>query len=991
MFHKTSSSYPMWFAYLLIAAFFSCNADAPNDSVDTVSASQFIEEELKQVKILQDSFKFDKAIDILETLRQSPDFLVAFDSSKSNVHHKYGLMLFNKEDYPRAILQLDTAILFRSNIKESRLEQLANSYNIRAQAKIQLNEETALADIQQAIEYGDQVGMDQTILAGYYIFMAVALQNRGDFGQAEYFYQKNLNNASIKEGSEEMAMLYTSLSSFYGLQNKIPEQRDAIQKALKIYNQLGDRFKRSRFVTAITFGVIYLNEGNWQEAETYFAKLHQEIRQSKNSYSKLEENCLNSLAYASIAMNNPQKARTYYTDLLDLSVKINPSSYNRSRAIAYEGLGDADLLEEKFTAAISNYHKAVQSLFLDFVSDDIYSVPSTNLHPVINRTDALRILGFKADAHLKQFNANHQQIDRNVLGFKVDTSLEQTNVSHQQIDLDAALQIYNFLDALLTNIRQEYKAASSRFNIVKESIPIYEQASLVALQLYELNQDKKYLYQAFDFATKNKAIVLQDGLQNERAKFAGIPAKLLNQENALKKEHFQLEAEIIEMESAEKGTKTLLEKGTKILANKKDKRFEVIRAYEELIQKLEQDYPKYYKLKYEISQVIDPETIAASLPEEAAVIEFFVGPRNLFIFTISSEGLKHYVLPKPKRLFTRTRKFRKMLQDSNNPLTDGEYSKLSYSLYQSLLEIPLKDLEEQGEVKRLIIIPDNQLLQVSFDALLYEEFETNDETLTWDDSEIPYLLKKYAISYAYSNKLITDPESNKRIKKSLNSFVGFGLEYDDYTLEGINELSKLDVDTTLSRGMGKLYHSVSEIEEVRDILGEGDLWRDKKATKESFLKYAPESKILHLAMHGYESAENPLNSALIFTREKEDFDFLLKAAELYTMSLHSDMVVLSACHTASGRVYEGEGVRSLARAFRYAGCPSLVATLWSVSDYSTKKIMVDFYKHLKNGDSKDIALQKAKLNYLRTGQPSQKMPYFWTNLVLIGETKALSF
>jgi len=960
MFPKTLSAYLGWIACLIIATFFSCTTDAPNDSADNVAASQFIQEKLKQVKILQDSFEYDRAIEILQTLRQGPDFLMAFDSSKSNVHHKYGLMLFNKEDYHRATLHLDTAILFRSNIKKYRLEQLANSYFIRAQAKLQLQEETALADIQQAIEYINQAGSDQNILAEYYIFMAVALQNRGDFGQAEYYYQKNINGKNIKEGSVKMAMLYTSLSTFYGLQNKIPEQRDAIQKALRIYNQLGDQYERNYFTTAIIFGTIYLYEGNWREAETYFKKLYEEIRQSKNSYLKLEEDCLNNLAYASIRMNKPQKAYAYYTDILNLSEKVSSSPYIRIRAIAYEGFGDVEVLKSNFTAAISNYHKAVQSLFLDFSSDDIYSVPSVDQHPVISRIDALRILGLKADAHLKRFDA-----------------------SQQQIDLDAALQIYHFLDALLTNIRQEYKAASSRFNIVKESIPIYEKASLIALQLYELNQDKKYLYQAFNFAAKNKAIVLQDGLQNERAKFAGIPAKLLNQENALKKEHYQLEAEIIEMESTGKETKELVDK--------KNKRFEVIQAYEKLIQKLEQDYPKYYKLKYEVSQVVDPETIAANLPEETAVIEFFVGPNNLFIFTISSKGLKHYVLPKPGRLFTRTRKFRKMLQESDYPLADGEYSKLSYSLYQSLLETPLKDLEQQGEVKRLIIIPDNQLLQISFDALLYEEFETNEKTLTWDNAEIPYLLKKYAISYAYSNKLITDPVSSKRIQKSLNTFAGFGLEYDDYTLEGINELSKLEVDTTLSRGMGKLYHSVSEIEEVRDILGEGDLWRDQKATKESFLEYAPKSKILHLAMHGYESAENPLNSALIFTRKGEDFDFLLKAADLYTMSLHSDMAVLSACHTASGRVYEGEGVRSLARAFRYAGCPSLVSTLWSVSDYSTKEIIITFYKHLKEGDSKDLALQKAKLNYLRTGQPSQKMPYFWTNLVLIGETRALDF
>jgi len=948
-----------WIIYLFIGCLVSCTSETSNDIVDTNFFDQIIQDNLKEVKRLQDSLEFDKAIELLQTLRLENSFRKSSDSLQSNVYHKYGLMLFKKENYYQAILELDTAIMIRTKIEEYPIEELANSYYLRSQARLQQNDEKALADIQQAIEYGEQIG-DQKVLMKYYIFIATALQDRGDFGQAEKYYEKVLNSKILKEKSHQMALLYLNLGKFYFLQNNFSEQRKVLQKALRIYKGEGEVGEREYFASAITYGTSFLYQAKWKEGERYFVKVLDELKQSKKNYNKLEELCINNLAFINIQINNPQKARSYYTDMLELSTRMSPSKYTVTKAVAYEGLGDVDLYEAKFTAAITNYHKAIQSLFLDFDTDDIYANPTSNENPVLNKKDALRILGFKVDAHLKKFEANQEQLD-----------------------LKEALEIYQFMDVLLTNIRQELKSASSRFKIVKENIPIYEKASLIALQLYELNQDKKYLNQAFHFATKNKAIVLQDGLQNERAKFAGIPSKLINQENSLKKEYYEIEAEIIELEVGGKASNKL--------SAKKNKRFEIIRSYEKLVAKLERDYPKYYSLKYEVSQVVDPETIANSLPDKTALVEFFVGNKNLFVFTISSEGLRHYTFPKPKNLLAETRKFRQMLQDSNSPSASKEYFEVAYSLYQSLFEIPLIDLEKQQEIKRLIIIPDNQLLQVSFDALMYEKNETGQEGLVWDNPEIPYLLKKYAISYAYSNKLMTDPESNKRIRKSLTAFAGFGLEYDDYTLEGINALSKLEVDTTLSRGMGKLYHSVNEIEEVKDIVGAGKLWRDTRATKKSFIRNAPNSKILHLAMHGYESTENPLNSALIFTREKGKTDFLLKAADLYTMSLPADMTVLSACHTASGKVYQGEGVRSLARAFRYAGCPSLVATLWSVSDYSTKAIMVDFYKHLKNGDDKDIALQKAKLNYIKTGQPSQKMPYFWTNLALIGETKALDF
>lgn len=949
----------VWIACFFIGSLCSCTSDSPNNRAEVNAFNNILQEKLKEVKVLQDSFELDRAIDLLQTLRRDPGFPFASDSLRSNVYHKYGLIFFRKENYDQAILQLDTAILIRSNIKEYGTSQLANSYYIRSQAKIQLKDEGALKDIQQAIGYIEQTG-DQKKVAKYYIIMAMALQDRKDFGQAEYYYQKILTESRIEEGSHEMALFYLSRGTFYALQKNVVKRREVLQKALIIFKRKGKKYERNYFATAITLGNIYLNEQKWQEAEAYFIKINEEIKQSKNNYFKIEEACLNSLALANVQMNKPKKARTYYSELLDLSSKMSLSKYNVTKAIAYEGLGDVDLLESTFSVAITHYHKAIQSLFLDFKTTDTYATPAIDKHPVINKVDALRILDLKADAHLQQFNA-----------------------TGQQRDLEEVSNIYQLIDALLTKTRQEFKAASSRFDIVKNSIPIYEKASLVATQLYEQTQDEKYLQQAFHFATKNKAIVLQDGLQNERAKFAGIPTKLLNEENTLKRAHYQLETEIIELEATGKATKAL--------SDKKKRRFEVIRAYEKLIRNLEEDYPKYYDLKYEASKLVDPDAIAATLPEQTAMVEFFVGSRYLFIFAISSKGLKHYALPKPRRLFTRTRRFRQMLQDSDNASTSKEYFDIAYSLYQDLLERPLADLEKEEEIKRLIIIPDNQLLQISFDALVYDSLKTEDENLAWDNTEMPYLLKKYAISYAYSNKLISDSKANRRIKKSLNAFAGFGLEYDDYTLQGVNELSKLEVDTTLSRGMGKLYHSVNEIESVKSIIGTGSLWRNKKATKQSFLKYAPKSKVLHLAMHGYESADNPLSSALIFTREKGQSDFLLKAADLYTMSLPAEMAVLSACHTASGRVYKGEGVRSLARAFRYAGCPSLVATLWSVSDYSTKEIMVDFYEHLKDGASKDVALQKAKLNYLRTGQPSQKMPYFWTNLVLIGDTETLDF
>jgi hypothetical protein len=80
---------------------------------------------------------------------------------------------------------------------------------------------------------------------------------------------------------------------------------------------------------------------------------------------------------------------------------------------------------------------------------------------------------------------------------------------------------------------------------------------------------------------------------------------------------------------------------------------------------------------------------------------------------------------------------------------------------------------------------------------------------------------------------------------------------------------------------------------------------------------------------------------------------------------------------------------SLARGFMYAGCPSIIMTLWEVSDKSGAKLMQDFYQSLIKGKSKAEALQIAKLNFLKKADNLKANPYFWSTYVIIGDASPL--
>lgn len=77
---------------------------------------------------------------------------------------------------------------------------------------------------------------------------------------------------------------------------------------------------------------------------------------------------------------------------------------------------------------------------------------------------------------------------------------------------------------------------------------------------------------------------------------------------------------------------------------------------------------------------------------------------------------------------------------------------------------------------------------------------------------------------------------------------------------------------------------------------------------------------------------------------------------LYNMEIPAELAVLSACETGYGKLERGEGIMSLARAFAYAGCLSIVMSHWLVDDRASAQLMDHFYRYLSEGLPKDEAL-----------------------------------
>ena len=151
-----------------------------------------------------------------------------------------------------------------------------------------------------------------------------------------------------------------------------------------------------------------------------------------------------------------------------------------------------------------------------------------------------------------------------------------------------------------------------------------------------------------------------------------------------------------------------------------------------------------------------------------------------------------------------------------------------------------------------------------------------------------------------------------------------------------------------------------------------------EASRANLVNLAGDYAVIHLAVHGLFDPDRPLDSALLLAADGSG-DGMLRAGDLYRLSLNADLVTLSGCETALGKVSTGDEVVGFTRGFLYAGALSLVSSLWQVDDEATRDLMVAFYANLSMM-SREEALRQAQL----ATRKKYPHPYYWAAFLLTG-------
>jgi CHAT domain-containing protein len=161
------------------------------------------------------------------------------------------------------------------------------------------------------------------------------------------------------------------------------------------------------------------------------------------------------------------------------------------------------------------------------------------------------------------------------------------------------------------------------------------------------------------------------------------------------------------------------------------------------------------------------------------------------------------------------------------------------------------------------------------------------------------------------------------------------------------------------------------------------------------------ASVVAFATHGLlpNEIEGIVEPGLVFTppiSASERDDGLLVASEVAALHFDAELVILSACNTASTSGEPGaDSLSALARAFLLAGSGSVMATRWSVPDDSTATLTVEALRNYGQGAiTRAEALRRAMVS-VRTGhradgsaiagwQQAWAHPQAWGGFVQIG-------
>ncbi|QQR85312.1 MAG: CHAT domain-containing protein [Flavobacteriales bacterium] len=827
---------------------------------------------------------------------------------------------------------------------------------------------------QQALAYLDSCNDKRKPFrkAGILGNMGILWQDAGDLARSKAHYTASISVCgAVADTATDVVMRtdaimartrgYVNLATVYFSLGENDRTRQLLELALKDRQELLEPDDPRLLGVYYRLAQLEMEDGRSKQAEVHMRRYAEACEKYYGVRSEDHLRALAQLAEVNVELGADAVADSLFDRSVALHKAMDESGTDPELAIALRQRAAFRLDQHRTNEAIADLQEArsisvrvhgeahYRSAMYDLLLAEAYLDADDPRGAHRFATRALATVQVRADAvNLspvpQAFAQPHLLPDAIYYKVLAERTMDSTVSSGQQVEqMDLAVM------AMARN-KASYDDEASKLGFIGQQNAVFDLAVDVAYDDWREHGTTARLDHFLNITEADRSILLKSRLNDfSGIRFAGVPDSIITREGQL--------IAALDIEPEERAATKDLDKREKELAD--------------FLTRLSKEYPDYFNLRYGEPHVSVADLRKQLVSPEQSLLAYAITAEHVYMLVVRADTAALVQAP--------NKGLAEVVKALNAAVTSRDAAAYTSTAHQ-LHQVAFAPVAHLLTTQRLLIIPDGALHTVNFEALL-------DAPCTATDFRNHLLLQRYAIAYLLSATTAVQfaDLTHERTKGVLAIAPGFTDDLkQDY-------LSRVQDSTLVDRqflGLVRQPFAMSTAEGLGGSLS-ARVMVGGDASEKGFRSAANEYGILHLGTHAEMNAASPMYSRLVLSKDGQgadaDADGYLHAYEIYELDLRAQLAVLTACETGIGKDVDGEGVRSLGYSFAYAGCPSLVMSLWSIDEKVSSEIITRFYKYLADGMPKHEALRQAKLDHLTTASDELALPYYWAGMVLVGD------
>lgn len=574
----------------------------------------------------------------------------------------------------------------------------------------------------------------------------------------------------------------------------------------------------------------------------------------------------------------------------------------------------------------------------------------------------------KPDHALEQFEQARSIFEQSGLQQSLaHTLLGMGRAYRQKGDLPAATGVLERAIDITDSLRSKPQSPRLKASFLAHRQQFYELHIDVLMQRHRLEKDPGHSVRALEAAERFRARSLLELLNEERAALRHVADKeVLTLEDRLHREMSARDRQRLDLIHRDGSIR-------EIASVEKEQRYLSLQ-YQQLKAQLRSRLPDLPQ-----PEPLRGRQLRGLLDDDTRMLFYALGEDRSFLWLVSPEHIVPYQLPSRQKIESEAQEVYRWFSNSDQRGGEARGREAASRLSEMLLGPVAEVLGDH----RLVIVADGLLNYVPFGALQSPgsagALIAEREVVSIPSASVISTLRRRA-----------DDRRPPPGRLAVVADPVFGPEDSRLAASAGAEAQGSRTRAGARPAPERLIHSAEEGRAILDLVPEAERYAALgfDASREAILAGSLDSyRLIHLAVHGQLHDEHPEYSHLVLSllnRRGQPVNGRLYMHEIDDLHMPADLVVLSACNTALGKLMRGEGMIGMTRVFMDAGASRVLVSLWYVDDQATARLMERFYHEMLVGGRSAAAALRAAQSWMRE-ESKWQAPYYWAGFVLQGD------